>query len=322
VQSEVIDQIATEFCRATKSRGLIVRNDLDAPHVKNPIAGLRQLIVAPVVAGERLFGWFIAVNRLDSEIAKRSNPLLRLCQDEFGTWEASLLSTAAAIVAAHASNLELLQEKEELLVSAVRAFVSALDAKDAYTRGHSERVALFAKCLCEKFGYNAQQAEKLYLAGLLHDIGKIGVSDATLNKPGKLTAEEFAEIQKHPDEGWAILRDLAPLNYVLPGVLHHHERYDGAGYPDRLDGNAIPLDARILAVVDSYDAMTSNRAYRAGMTHDRAIEILKDGAGTQWDPEVVEKFLAAVEEIHTIRTLYTSPTRAPRNGPELHSIDD
>ena len=141
----------------------------------------------------------------------------------------------------------------------VRSLVSALDAKDEYTCGHSERVALYGKILAEQAGYTEEERDRLYLTGLLHDVGKIGVSDAVLKKADKLTDEEFAEIKRHPDEGWAILQDLKQLQYVLPGVLFHHERVDGAGYPDGLAGTEIPKDGRLLAIVDAYDAMTSDR---------------------------------------------------------------
>jgi HD-GYP domain-containing protein (c-di-GMP phosphodiesterase class II) len=148
---------------------------------------------------------------------------------------------------------------------------------------------------------------------LLHDVGKIGVSDSTLRKPDKLTDEEFAEIKRHPDEGWAILRDLEQLSYVLPGVLHHHERVSGGGYPDGLTGDSIPLDARIMAVADAYDAMTSDRAYRGGMPHERAIEILRQGAGTQWDADVVAAFLSVIEDIIAIRYGYRQVERSARS---------
>ena len=167
--------------------------------------------MAPIGVGNRQFGWFVAVNRTTVGRHWAPSPLLQLGHDEFGTWEASLLNTAATLLASHASNLDLIREKERLLINTVRSLVTALDSKDAYTRGHSERVALFSKRVAETLGYDTGAAERLYLSGLLHDVGKIGVSDATLRKPDKLTDEEFAEIMKHPDEGWAILRDLEQL---------------------------------------------------------------------------------------------------------------
>jgi len=298
-----------------------------APCVKNDIrntdpaaraAGVRQFLMVPICTGARSFGWFVAINRNAAGRQWPPSPLLQLGQDEFGTWEASLLNAAATLVASHASNLELIREKEHLLTNMVRTLVSALDSKDAYTRGHSERVALFSKRVAETLGYDDAATENLYLSGLLHDVGKIGVSDAVLRKPDKLTAEEFAEIKRHPDEGWAILRDLEQLNYILPGVLHHHEQVNGTGYPDGLKGSEIPLDARIMAVADAYDAMTSDRAYRRGMPHEKAIEILQAGAGTQWDAGVVEAFLNVIDDISAIRYGYMQIERPVRSEPALN----
>jgi HD-GYP domain-containing protein (c-di-GMP phosphodiesterase class II) len=152
------------------------------------------------------------------------------------------------------------------------------------------------------------------LTGLLHDLGKIGVNDATLHKPGELTDSEYHHIQRHPEGGWAILHGLDHLSFVLPGVLHHHEKFDGTGYPDKLRGEQIPLDARILAICDSYDAMTSDRPYRQGMSQQRAEERLCHGAGTYWDPELLATFFGIMPEIITIRETFVprdSPPRRP-----------
>jgi len=294
-----------------------VKNDIRFTDAAARSAGVRQFLMVPICTGARSFGWFVAINRSVAGRQWPPSPLLQIGQDEFGTWEASLLNAAATLVASHASNLELIREKENLLTNMVRTLVSALDSKDAYTRGHSERVALFSKRIAEKLGYEDAATEKLYLAGLLHDVGKIGVSDAVLRKPDKLTAEEFDEIKRHPDEGWAILHDLEQLNYVLPGVLHHHEQVNGSGYPDGLHGEDIPLDARIMAVADAYDAMTSDRAYRRGMPHEKAIEIIKGGAGTQWDKQVVDVFLEIIEDITAIRYGYTQVDRPVRSAAAL-----
>ena len=291
-----------------------VKNDLSACDPDACAAGVRQFLMVPIGVGERHFGWFVAVNRTTIGRKWAPSPLLQLGHDEFGTWEASLLSTAATLLASHASNLDLIREQERLLINTVRSLVTALDAKDAYTRGHSERVALFSKRIAETLGYDAAAAERLYLSGLLHDVGKIGVSDATLRKPDRLTDEEFAEIKRHPDEGWSILRDLEQLRYVLPGVLHHHERVDGQGYPDGLAAEQIPLDARIMAVADAYDAMTSDRAYRAGMPHETAIRLLREGAGTQWDAQCVDAFLSVIEDIMAIRYGYRQSERPARKS--------
>ncbi|MEN0110139.1 MAG: HD-GYP domain-containing protein [Planctomycetota bacterium] len=277
------------------------------------LPGVQSLVLTPLAAGPRPLGWLAAVNRVPSdEIVMESS--WQLASDEFGSGEGTLLATTASILATHASNRDLLREKEQILVSVVRSLVSAIEAKDPYTRGHSERVALYTQRLAEEVGYTVPEGERIYLAALLHDVGKIGVSDSTLKKTGKLTDEEYAEISKHPDEGWAILCDLQQLRYVLPGVLHHHERWDGRGYPDGLAGDAIPLDGRVMAVADAYDAMTSDRPYRKGMPSEKAESILRGGAGVQWDPACVEAFFACLQDLHQIKADYKQRERRQRES--------
>jgi HD-GYP domain-containing protein (c-di-GMP phosphodiesterase class II) len=155
---------------------------------------------------------------------------------------------------------------------------------------------------------------------LLHDVGKIGVRDAVLRKPGPLTDEEFEEIKQHPDKGWQILHELVPLQHVLHGVLHHHEQFDGHGYPDQLAGHAIPLHGRILAVCDAYDAMTSDRPYRTGMPQERAESILRSGAGKQWDPELIDAFFRCMPDILQIKQTYR-PRPSVQRQPTLPAAE-
>jgi HD-GYP domain-containing protein (c-di-GMP phosphodiesterase class II) len=140
----------------------------------------------------------------------------------------------------------------------------------------------------------------IYLSGLLHDIGKIGIDDTVLRKPGKLTHEEYEHIKKHPELGYNILKDIRQIKDALPAVLYHHEAWDGGGYPDGLAGEDIPFLARILAVADAFDAMGSDRSYRKGMSDDRVDQILREGAGQQWDTRVVEAFFAIRDEMREI----------------------
>ncbi len=310
-----LTELLGELLQNQEARQPLIKNGFDTTPYGKKFVGVRDVIVVPVGKSDIPVGWFMAINRLPEEQDEASSfPEWRLNQHEFGTSEASLLSTAAAMTASHSNNLSLFQERETLLVHVVRTLVSAVEAKDEYTCGHSERVALYAKRLSQELGYGKEASELLYLTGLLHDVGKIAINDAILNKPDRLTDEEFAEIQRHPEEGWNILQGLEQLNYVLPGVLHHHERMDGKGYPDGLAGTEIPFDGRILAVADAYDAMTSNRAYRQGMPHEKAIAILREGAGTQWDREAIEAFLAIESDITTIRTGY-QPREKPNRTP-------
>jgi len=300
-----------EHFRPEALKQSVIKNNFRATSVGCLFPGVDNFILTSISTGMNEAGWFLAVNRFNTEERSADPMAWRLSQYEFGTNEDSFLATAAAMLASHANNIALFQEREALLVDVVKSLVSAVEAKDRYTCGHSERVALYARQLAKQVGYDEKQCELLYLTGLLHDIGKIAVSDAILSKPDLLTDKEYAEIMRHPDEGWAILRRLKQLSYVLPGVLHHHERPDGKGYPDGLAGDAIPQDGRILAVADAYDAMTSDRAYRQGMPHEKAITILREGAGTQWDPEVIDAFFQIVHEIIEIRESYQ-----PRQHPD------
>jgi len=313
LETTSVAQLIQQY-QGTANNQPVIRNGFDLTEEGQAFAGLRDFIIVPVNKADSLLGWFLAINRLPEDSKENFDfPEWRLNQHEFGTSEASLLSTAAAMTAAHANNLSLFQEREVLLVNVVRTLVSAVEAKDRYTCGHSERVALYAKRLAQQMGYDQEASELLYLTGLLHDVGKIAINDAILNKADQLTDEEFAEIQCHPEEGWKILQELQQLSYVLPGVLHHHERFDGKGYPEGLQGLDIPLDGRVLAVTDAYDAMTSDRAYRTGMPHDKAIGILCDGAGTQWDPEAIDAFLEIAHEITAIREDY-QPREKPNRA--------
>lgn len=170
----------------------------------------------------------------------------------------------------------------------------AIEARDGYTEQHTERVTMRAVALGECIGLPESTLRQLYQGGMLHDVGKIGVPEAVLGKPGRLTDEEFAVMRQHPVLGVEICRPLRSslIAQALPVIRHHHERVDSKGYPDSLGGEEIPLVARITAISDAYDAMTSDRPYRRGMAPSRALEILREGAGTQWDRELVMEFVA------------------------------
>jgi HD-GYP domain-containing protein (c-di-GMP phosphodiesterase class II) len=182
----------------------------------------------------------------------------------------------------------------QLIASYFATLAAALDARDPYTAGHSDRVANYSVQIGSLAGLPPKEVDLLKKTALLHDIGKIGVRDDVLLKDGKLTDEEFAQIKLHPVLGERILKQIEPANAMapyLPGVRSHHERFDGRGYPDGLAGYDIPLFGRIIAVADAFDAMTSDRPYRKGMSFDRALSILNEGKGTQWDPEFAQLFI-------------------------------
>jgi len=175
--------------------------------------------------------------------------------------------------------------------SAITALAYALEAKDKYTSGHSQRVTEISVAIAKELGMPRNSIEKIRLAGLIHDIGKIGVKESVLNKPGKLTDEEYQHIKSHCDVGERILTPIVEDEEILKAVRHHHERYDGRGYPDGLSDEQIPLGARILAVADTYDALTSERPYREAMSTETAFAEIERGKGTQFDPEVTNAFL-------------------------------
>ena len=265
--------------------------------------GLRSFILTHVGQGDHQFGWLIAINRrtpdADRGLGQSQNASCHSAS-EFGTGEAGMVAAAGVLLGNHTHNVAAFREQEDLFRGTVTALVNSIDAKDPYTCGHSDRVAQMARRLARELQFSDAECEQIYMTGLLHDIGKIGVPDEVLLKPGKLTDEEFALIKKHPKIGHAIFQDVSRLSYALPGVLHHHESYDGRGYPAGLAGDQIPLPGRLVAVVDSYDAMTSNRPYRAGMPTARAEEVLRGGAGQQWDPLIVQAFFRVLADIRAI----------------------
>lgn len=171
------------------------------------------------------------------------------------------------------------------------AFIDSIDERDGCGRGHSRRVSLLATRLSEATGADEHVTAQAGLAGLLHDVGKSSIPSSILSKPGRLTDEEFSIVRHHPRLGYEMLREVPGLESILPGVLHHHERFDGNGYPNRLQGDDIPLIARILAITDAFDAMTSPRCYREACTCDDALTELKLQSGKQFDPALVSAFL-------------------------------
>lgn len=278
-----------------QDREPIVQNGLSIdPELQS--RGIHALCAIPIIHHDQLFGWMIAVKRLVSDWERRSKRSVRLSEEEFGTIEAGLIEAAASMLATHRNNVDLLMDRENLTVGIIRAMGNAIDARDPYTRGHSERVGRYGRLLARAIGLSEVDCDRLYLSGLLHDVGKIGIPDTVLQKPGKLTEEEFSIIKQHPEIGAKIVRALPQLVDLLPGILHHHENMDGTGYPHGLVGETIPLMGRILAVADGYDAMTSDRPYRKGMTRERAAEILTQNSDIQWDGKLVRAFLAIPQE--------------------------
>lgn len=207
------------------------------------------------------------------------------------------------------SNVLMVRHLQRTALETVCTLVNAIDAKDNYTSDHSERVGGFARLTGEAFGLSKARLQVLEWAGLLHDVGKIGISEQILNKRGTLTSAEFEQMKRHTNIGYAVLKPVAQFEPVLDAVLYHHERHDGLGYPDGLRGDQIPLEARIIHVVDMFDALTTDRPYREHYDFDAAAQILEEGAGCATDPQVTRVFLDMLrryrsEAPHDFRTRF------------------
>jgi putative two-component system response regulator len=189
------------------------------------------------------------------------------------------------------------ENKAEILLKALKALMRALDAKDPYTAGHSHRVAALAMLMARELSLKTEEQYSLQLAALLHDIGKIGMPDSILNKSASLKDYEFDIAKDHPVVGSQIIGEIEELSEVASAVRHHHERFDGSGYPDGLKGEAIPFFARILSIIDTYEALVSNRVYRKATDKDQALAEIQNYAGIQFDPELVKIFVKMMDHV-------------------------
>jgi putative nucleotidyltransferase with HDIG domain len=210
--------------------------------------------------------------------------------------ELALLTAMALKVGTSLDNARLYDDLRDLFYNTVETLVRAIQARDRYTSGHSARVSRYALSMAEKLGFTTKQKHQLYLASMLHDIGKIGIPDELLNREGELTDEQIQQIRAHVTVGASMLKALGEMHPVVPLILHHHEAWDGSGYPEGLKGEEIPLMSRILAVADAYDAMTSDRPYRKAMSETDAVREIKRCSGRNFDPTVVQAFLDVLEE--------------------------
>jgi HD-GYP domain-containing protein (c-di-GMP phosphodiesterase class II) len=208
--------------------------------------------------------------------------------------EQQLLQYAGDLRRAYEGERARRAELRESYRATVRVLAAAIETRDPYTGGHVERVAEFAVTIGRELGWDADRLDDLELGALLHDVGKIGVEDRILRKPGRLEPEEWEQMRRHAEMGARLLQGVPFLHTSIPCALRHHERYDGEGYPDRLAGDDIPVEARVVAVADTFDAMTSDRPYRQGLPVDVALAELDRCAGTQFDPSIVAAFVRAV----------------------------
>lgn len=259
-----------------RKRPLLVNDLRQHPNLQWLSEHARQLIAVPLQRQDQVLGCLFALDKNS---------------DDFDSVDAKLLNSIANESAIYLENAMLFEDVHDLMMGLIHSLTSAVDAKDAYTCGHSERVALLTRELARQMRLPEATVDRFYMAGLLHDVGKIGVPERVLQKEGKLTDEEFALIKKHPKIGARILGDIKQIEDIIPGVLHHHERWDGRGYPYGLSGKGIPLMGRVLCLADSFDAMTSSRTYRKALPLEVAIAEIQRSAGTQFDPELAEIFV-------------------------------
>jgi HD-GYP domain-containing protein (c-di-GMP phosphodiesterase class II) len=278
-----------------RGREALLDSEVDSPFRYDWPAGVRNIIAVPLCGKDKgdggtarrgkgavsIIGLMVAVNRVD--------------KPDFDSTDVKLFTSVASGCAVFIENGKLFNDLKELFVGSLKALTNSIDAKDQYTRGHSERVALISRWIAERVAEREpledDQIHKIYLAGLLHDIGKIGIDESVLRKNGKLSPEERACICRHPSIGASILQGIKQMREIVPGVLCHHERVDGRGYPDGLQGDEIPLTGKIVGLADSFDAMTSRRTYRDAMSVAHALDEIRKGLGTQFDARIGAIFL-------------------------------
>ncbi len=239
-----------------------------------------RVLMISISNSDHQYGWLLLVSFNMAEIFRRG--------------EYRLLGTMSEQLALVMANTDLYKDLERFVVNLVKSMVMAIEAKDEYTRGHSDRVSKLSMRFAREMDLGPEQLNNLQWAAILHDLGKIGTPELILNKKGRLENDEFSVIKEHPARGAEILKPIPQLAEALPAIRHHHERYDGTGYPDKLKGDDIPLLARVIGVADTYDAITSDRAYHAAQSHDKAMQIITEVAGTQLDPVVVDAFQRVV----------------------------
>ncbi len=272
---------------------------------------LERFLCFDLARAGRVYGCLLAMNHVRRE--------------EFGSQEVRLINAVVERSAAFLENVRLYEDLEQLFMGMMHALVSSIDAKDPYTCGHSQRVAWLSRRLARTAGMDETLCQRVYLSGLLHDVGKIGISESVLRKEGRLTEAEYEEMKRHPAIGARILESVPQMADVIPGVLHHHERMDGRGYPCGLKGDDIPELGRVIGLADSLDAMTTNRTYRSARSIDTAAAEIRRCAGTQFDRVLVDLLLAQdlramLHEMNASQSPGIDP-RSVLSHPALHAAE-
>ena len=277
-----VDAATLERTAVALMRELI---DADAPRVFDDprSAGVTDLerlapslLVVPLRGEGRRLGMLLAGEKLDGS--------------SITSVDSKLCDSLAGTLAIFLRNTILFADTQSMFLGTLQALTAAIDAKDSYTHGHSERVALLARMLAEAAGLDEETCRRVHLSGLVHDVGKIGVPEAVLSKPGKLTRAEFEQVKRHPEIGARILQDIRQMHDLIPGVLYHHERWDGRGYPHGVAGYGIPLFGRLIGLADAFDAMSSDRTYRSGLDRRTVLDEVVRCRGTQFDPDLADLF--------------------------------
>jgi HD-GYP domain-containing protein (c-di-GMP phosphodiesterase class II) len=258
-------------------------------------SNIKNIIAVPLYSKEKAESHFAGRTQNGNYVMGLMIAINRIGKQDFDSTDVKLFNSVAGGCAVFIENGKLFKDLKELFIGSLKALTSSIDAKDKYTHGHSERVAFISRWIAERLSEQEQldedQIHMVYLAGLLHDIGKIGVEEVVLRKAGKLTEQEFSRIKQHPSIGAGILHEIKQMRDIVTGVLCHHERVDGKGYPGGLVGEQIPLFGKIVGLADSFDAMTSKRTYRDAMSVEQALAEIEKGLDTQFDRKIGRVFL-------------------------------
>ncbi len=298
----------------------LLDSEVDSPFKYDWPENIRNIIAVPLCGKDKAESNpdKITDAQNDNHIMGLMVAINRIGRQDFDSTDAQLFNSVANGCAVFIENGGLFNELKTLFIGSLKALTRSIDAKDQYTRGHSERVAFISRWIAERLAeeepLEQEQIYRIYLAGLLHDIGKIGIDETVLRKEGKLTDQEFECIRKHPSIGAGILREIKQMHDIVPGVLCHHERIDGKGYPNGLVGDQIPLIGKIVGLADGFDAMTSKRVYRDAKTIEQALAEIRKGLGTQFDEKVGTVFLNG--------DLYQLCCVILQNGPDFNGIYD
>ena len=277
-QPSVLRTLGDRLMASSEGRNPFVVDVENDPRFDGVVGGGDSVIVCPIAGDNGTIGVIYAGKKQAQDQTASSI-------------EAKLIGAAAEHVSVFLRNASMYENLDAMFLGTVQGMVSAIDAKDPYTCGHSQRVSWLAGELAVHHGLEDSQVRRFKLAGLVHDVGKIGVPESVLRKAGRLTDQEFDWIKRHPEIGARILRDIPQMDDILPAVLYHHERWDGRGYPTGLAGEEIPLIGRYVAIADAFDAMSSNRTYRSARSRDFVRDEIRRCSGTQFDPNLVEAFL-------------------------------